>query len=143
MVSMSSELHLTIQNDFAELERVAHALQALLNGQDLSPKATYAVDLAVEEIITNIIKYAYEDTSPHTINIHITFEPPFVVIRFEDDGREFDPVAAPEPDTTKPLAERQIGGMGIHLLRAVVESIDYQRADGRNILELHIRRDLT
>jgi len=140
---MTHELHLTIKNDFDELDRVNQALRALAEGKNLTPKAAYALDLSVEEIITNIIKYAYDDTAPHDIELYIHFEPTHIHIRFEDDGREFDPVAAPEPDTTQPLEERRVGGMGVHLVRTVVSAIDYRRVDGKNILELSIRRDLT
>ncbi|MEW6354870.1 MAG: ATP-binding protein [Planctomycetota bacterium] len=140
---MTDELHLTIRNNFAEMERVTRAVLAVIERQALSPKAAYAVELAVEEIITNVMKYAYNDTAPHDIDIRIRFESTHVHLHFEDDGREFDPVAAPEPDTTKPIEERKIGGMGIHLVRAVASFINYRRANGRNILELSIRRDLT
>lgn len=135
---MSKSIRITIKNDLSELVRVNETAVAFLAEHPLPPRAEYALHITLEEIITNTIKYGYEDDGAHDIDVQITADPDVVLVRFEDDGREFDPRGAPTPDIDKPIEERQIGGMGIHMVRTMSDGITYRRAHGRNILEVRI-----
>ena len=92
----------------------------------------------MEEIVTNIVKYAHGDDRPHEIAVSISLVAGQAVLCIEDDGRPFNPLAAPPPDTEGPIQQRPVGGLGIHLVREMSESIGYRRIEGKNRLEVQI-----
>lgn len=92
-----------------------------------------ALDLVVEEAVVNVISYAYPD-GPGTVEIVCRTEGEAFVVAIVDTGIPFDPTAAPSPDTTLPLEERTIGGLGLLLIRRSCDGISWQREGGRNIL---------
>ena len=102
-------------------------------------RAVYLADLAIEEIATNILKYGYDDTAVHEILLRLEIHADAIVLWLEDDGHEFNPLKAPEPDVNRPTEERAPGGLGIHLVRKLAEKMDYERRDGRNRLTVRIR----
>jgi anti-sigma regulatory factor (Ser/Thr protein kinase) len=97
--------------------------------------------LALGEILTNIISYGYTDGGEHEIRVSLGTEAGAVTVAVEDDGQPFNPLEAPEPDTSLPLEERAIGGMGIHLVRKLMDGLEYHRREGKNLLILkkHLR----
>ena len=140
MKRVGDKTHETMQiqllNRLDELERLATAMDHL--GKDWGIPANYIMELnlAVEELFTNIVFYAYDDQEQH--EIEILFEHPetgCVLITLSDDGKAFNPLENPTGDNlVKSLEEREIGGLGIHLARKMVSHIEYKRLDGRNIL---------
>lgn len=138
---MSGNLSLTIRNDVSELPRLFQAAEPFMEENRLSPGCRYAALLALEEMITNIIKYGYDDRGAHEIAVSLCAGGGNLRIRLEDDGHEFDPVAAPDPEKGKPLHEMKIGGLGIHLVRSMVDEIVYRRDRGRNLLDIRISAD--
>ena len=100
------------------------------------PTATH---LALEEILSNVIRHGYAEPGKHEISVCIRVGDGRVDLQVEDDGREFDPLSAPEVDLDVPLEERRVGGLGIHLLRKMASEIRYLREDGRNRLRVLIR----
>lgn len=131
-------LRLSIENRKDELVRLREAISAFARQQALPPAVVQVVELVLEEMITNVIKHAFEDSGPHTIDVEVAVAGGKVIVRIEDDGRPFDPLALPPPDTAIPIEERPIGGLGIHLVRNVAQTMTYQRAGGKNRLEIHI-----
>ncbi|MEI7662028.1 MAG: ATP-binding protein [Bacteroidota bacterium] len=131
-------MQIQLLNRLDELERLAVAMDQL--GKDWGIPANYIMELnlAVEELFTNIVFYAYDDQEKH--EIEILFEHPetgCVLITLSDDGKAFNPLENPTGDNlVKSLEEREIGGLGIHLVRKMVSHIEYKRLDGRNILLL-------
>jgi anti-sigma regulatory factor (Ser/Thr protein kinase) len=103
---------------------------------DLAPELVYRVNLVLEEIITNVISYGYEDSSEHEISVRLSWKDPRIEIEIKDDGRPFNPLEAPPPDMGKPLVERQIGGLGIHLVRKMMDESEYRRESDKNFLVL-------
>lgn len=93
----------------------------------------YTVELAIEEVVTNIIKYAFNDIGPHEIGVRLTVEPERIVLLFEDDGLAFDPSRWPQDESPETLAERRDRGLGLRLLHSLVDGMDYRRAGGRNL----------
>jgi serine/threonine-protein kinase RsbW len=128
---------ITLKNNVAELERVNQEVTEFLEANQQPPKTIYVIVLALEEMITNIIKYGYDDPSEHTIDVNLQFNESHITVTLTDDGHEFNPLAQPEVDVSQPLEERGIGGLGIHLVRRTMDALDYQRRNGRNIFTMH------
>lgn len=110
--------------------------EAWLAEHEVPADASYLVALAIEELVTNCIKYGYDDDAGHSVEIVLTVENGSLRMEFVDDGRAFNPLEAPAPDLTLPLAERPLGGLGIHLLRELADGMSYERRDGTNRLVL-------
>lgn len=135
---MYEELRLTIPNDLRELARVNELANSLLERRGVAQETVYATNVALEEVLSNVIRHAFEDRKQHEISLHLRVGEGGVELWFVDDGREFDPLSAPAVDVRAPLEERTVGGLGIHLLRNLVSEIRYERAGGRNHLQLRI-----
>ncbi len=133
-MAMSVETTLRLRNDFDELTAVAEATTNFLEENAAGPDVVFAANLAIEELVTNIIKYGYDDEAAHEITVHLAKNAEILHIRICDDGHAFNPFDQPEPDTTLPADERDIGGLGIHFVRHMLDSCAYQREDGRNIV---------
>jgi anti-sigma regulatory factor (Ser/Thr protein kinase) len=132
------ELRLAIANDLALVCGANDDLEAFLRRWNLKSEVIYSAVLALEEVVTNIIKYAYTDAATHEIHIEALIGEEEVVLRFTDDGQEFDLRSATPPHLDKPPEERPPGGLGIHLVRSIARRIEYVRAEGRNTLLLSI-----
>jgi serine/threonine-protein kinase RsbW len=130
------ELAFKIRNDFDELSAVAAATAQFLKTNNISSEVVFAANLAIEEIVTNTIKYAYSDTLQHEITIGLRLTTSTLEIEICDDGNAFDPFSQPDPDLGLPFGERKIGGLGIHLVRNTLDACTYARRDGRNIVRL-------
>jgi len=116
-----------------------------LSQHGLPAKSLFVVQLAVEELVTNIIKYAYCDGDPHQIAIHLQLTPERVHLVIEDDGRPFDPVAESKSEQRRakiegPIEDRPIGGLGLYLVRSVVQLFRYDRRGMKNHLEIGVDR---
>ena len=126
------------QNKLEELNRVSAEAKQFLAQHEIRQHAAYVADLAIEEIGTNILKYAYHDSATHEIRLRLEIVSGQLLLALEDDGRPFNPVAAPEPNVRLPIQERVPGGLGIHLVRKLVDQIVYRRRDRLNRLTLNI-----
>jgi len=104
----------------------------------LPMKVIFHLTLCLDELITNIIDYGYADYDEHPIDVTITLLDEELTIHLVDDAEPFNIFEAPEPELDVPLEERDraIGGMGVHLVKNMVDHIDYKREDNKNILVL-------
>lgn len=125
-----------LRNDPAEAKQIERWVHTFSEAARLSPAARNAFDLSLVEWITNIITYAYIDSGEHWITVRFFADSSHARAEIEDDGRPFNPLDLPPVDTSAPLEQRGIGGLGIHLIRTLMGSVDYRRADGRNRLTL-------
>ena len=126
-------LSLSFRNHFDELP----ALQAAVSGfleKNGGEEADFAANLAIEELVTNIIKYGYDDQGEHLIELSLALEDDVLTVEIRDDGHAFDPFDRAEPDITLPAAERDIGGLGIHFVRKMLDSCAYDRREGINVV---------
>ncbi len=105
----------------------------------LHPQRLMQLELAVEEAVVNICLYAYE-VPPGELLVRIESGEERFVVDLVDEGVPFDPLGVEEPDLVAPAGERQVGGLGIFLVRRVMDEVAYRREDGSNILRLVIRR---
>ena len=135
---MQDEIHLALRNDIEELPHLLDETVAFLGKHDLPPRDSLTLRLVLEEIVTNIITHAYEDREPHEITVSMKCVDEGMAVVVEDDGREFNPLTAPEPDLSVPLEDRPPGGLGIHLIREFADRIEYRRIADRNRLEFSI-----
>jgi anti-sigma regulatory factor (Ser/Thr protein kinase) len=129
---------LTLRADLAELARVP-AWLATAGTRLALPEATiFALDLCLEEAVSNIIRYGLPDAPPEQPAVHLKMSREATLLRLviEDHGPEFDPLQAPDPQFPTRLEDAAIGGLGIHLMRRFTQSMHYQRRDGTNMLSL-------
>ena len=125
-----------LKNDIAELEKLSMVLEEFFEENGIAPSVLFQVNLALDELVTNIISYGYPDSSVHEIIIELSFTCNTLVIILSDDGSPFNPMGIPEPDINQSLEEREIGGLGIHFVRKTMDSLTYQRVNGCNVLSL-------
>jgi anti-sigma regulatory factor (Ser/Thr protein kinase) len=126
----------SIATDLHALAAVAEQFESAAQSAGIPPTNLLRLTLAVEEVVTNAIKYGYDDGLPGRIDISMRITPGEAEVIIADDGKPFDPASAPEADIDTPIADRHIGGLGIHLIRNFTDSLDYQRRDNRNVLRL-------
>jgi serine/threonine-protein kinase RsbW len=133
---MDNQLTLRVKNAFAAIPAANEAASRWLAGRNAPPAADYLANLAIEELVTNCIKYAYDDTSEHIIEIELKLSAGELVVTVKDDGHPFNPLELAEPDTSLPVEDRTIGGLGIHLLRKMSDGMEYARVGRENQLTL-------
>ncbi len=129
----------SFKNDAQEVARLHDFIDEFCDRHTLPPPVSRALHLALGEHVTNIIAYAYEDHTEHEIVARLRLWSGTVEAEVEDDGRPFNPLEHPRVDTTLPVDERPIGGLGIHLLRKSMDELTYSRESGRNILSMRKR----
>jgi serine/threonine-protein kinase RsbW len=132
------EFVITMVNTHQDAARVIREAEALLSERSFPPRARYTVSLVLEETLTNIIKYAYNDNGSHEIIVRILFIESEICIECIDEGREFNPLHAPDAVLGDSIHEIEEGGLGIHLMRQIVEHMDYRRDGTRNIMTFRI-----
>ena len=133
---MSAQVSLNLKTSLDELERITAAVEDLGEQEDWPPAFTFRVNLVLEELGINIINHGYDD-GIHEFDITLTSDANTLTIEISDDGRPFDPLHdAPDPNTAASLEERSVGGLGIHLVRTMMDELHYRREQGRNYLTL-------
>lgn len=125
-----------IENTLPELVRLQHAAEEFLGAAGVDDTVRFAVLLALEEIVSNIIRYAYDDQRAHTIHLDFHRTPQSIDVEVTDDGRAFNPCAQAPVDTRLAPEERSIGGLGIFLTREMAQEMHYRRGSGTNHLTL-------
>ena len=136
MTAVDETLTIEVCNVPDAIAPAAEKAEAWLKSFRPSKEAVYLILLAIEELVTNCIKYGYDDAGKHTIVIRLAVNDQFVTITVIDDGRAFNPLALAPPDFSKAIADRPIGGLGIFMLRSLADTMDYERRDHRNQLTL-------
>ena len=131
-----SRIETTIKNSIGEIARVVAMIEELASLQNLPASTIWPLNVALDEILSNIISYGHEDGREHEILVRVSLEQGLMVAEVEDDGRAFDPLAAPPPAIDVPLEERGVGGLGIHIVRNLMDEVSYMRIAGRNRLTL-------
>ena len=129
-------MRLKVENKQEELERVSAAIEDFSLEADWPLDLVFKVNLALEEIVINVMNYAH-DSGLHEIEVNLTSDDNALTIEVVDDGRPFDPLHdAPEPDVDAELEDRDIGGLGIHFVRTLMDDVQYRREQGKNHLTM-------
>ena len=134
--SQMADKNITIINHLDQLEYLAHVLEEISGEWNIPMKIALNLNLVLEELVTNIIFYGYDDKDKHEININLTYKDNIIKVQIEDDGKQFDPLQAPEPDIEKTVEDRKIGGLGIHFVRTIMDDVNYLRLGNKNRLTM-------
>jgi len=125
-----------LKSKLSELETLCRHLEDCGNLMELPQKCRSEINLGLDELFTNIISYGFEDESEHQIKFSLAKAEETLVVEIEDDGIPFNPLDAAGPEVSRELDSINIGGLGIHLVKKMMDDIDYQRIEGRNKLIL-------
>ena len=130
-------LVLSLGNQLEEIDQVNARYNAFADAHGIRRPVSRKMNLAFDELLNNIISYAYPSASTFEIEIEIELQPDRLTVCITDGGMPFDPLAVPEVDATAPIEEREIGGLGIHLVRNLMDEVRYERRDGsKNVITL-------
>ena len=125
-----------MQNEVAEISKLAIFIEELGEEFGLSPELVFNLNLVLEEAVSNVILYAYPKEEHQTISLIARKKDGQLLFILTDSGKEFDPTQAPDADITLSAEERPIGGLGIFLIRQIMNTVEYQRIEGKNVLTL-------
>ena len=125
--------HFVIENQIGELSTLAEQIDDLAAQWDLAQAMTMNINLVVEEAVSNIIFYAYNNNNKHKIKISISLENKMLTIKITDDGIPFNPLEQQQPDINLPAEERPVGGLGIFLISHMMDELNYIRKGNQNI----------
>ena len=130
----NSSLSMVLINQLAEIPRTATRVEVFCRAWDISGRVVHRFNLALEEALTNVISYAFPDGERHEIEVRIEFRDGELTATVTDDGAPFDPLSQPSPDIHASVEDRKVGGLGIHLLRSLMDVVEYRRVNDRNKL---------
>ena len=131
-----TERHLILHNDIQQIPQLAEFIETIADEIKLDQGLAMSLNLALEEAVTNVILYAYPEGSDGLVDIEAIMSKDKLKFIISDSGQAFDPTAAPEADVTLGVEDRPIGGLGIYLVRKIMDSVSYERTEGKNVLSL-------
>jgi anti-sigma regulatory factor (Ser/Thr protein kinase) len=133
---------LRVEPQLSEISRLIDWIGACCGAEEIGDDIKSKITLALEEAVANVIRNAFVGLPPpHAITVRLDITAVSIVAEVVDNGRAFDPTAAPDPDLSLPLQDRVPGGLGIHLMRRLMDRLDYRRDGDTNVLRLQKVRD--
>ena len=127
---------LILKNKNSEIRILANGVLDFGRENDLHQNVLDDIRLAFEEMFSNIVSYGFDDDREHEIVMDMELSADLLTMKIRDDGRPFNPTEYVNPDLEKPLDEREVGGLGIHLVRHVIDEWEYKSEQGKNILTM-------
>lgn len=127
---------LTLRNEIEEISKLSLFIEEMGDEFGLSSELVFNLNLVLEEAVSNVILYAYPKEEHEIITLTAKKNDNQLVFVLTDSGKEFDPTQMPDADVTLSAEERPIGGLGIFLIRQIMNKVEYQRIDGQNVLTL-------
>lgn len=128
---------MSIDATLENIEKVTDFVNEQLEAYNCPPRALVQIDVAIDELFGNIAYYAYDpDVGPATVRVEVVEEPLSVIIVFIDNGVPFNPLKSAEPDMNLTAEERELGGLGIYIVKKSMDEITYEYKDGQNILRI-------
>ena len=132
---MRYQNHLTLPNDVQEVPQLNAFVDEVCETAGLDMSTTMKINLAIEEAVVNVMNYAYPN-GKGDVDIDAQINDEHLQFIISDNGTPFDPTVKAEVDTTLSAEQRSIGGLGIHLIRQIMDTINYERVDNKNLLTL-------
>ena len=132
---MPNQEHLTLKNQVEELTKLPEFVDTVCEKAGVDMALIASLNLALEEAATNVVLYAYEG-GEGLVDIDAVYDSDYLKFIITDNGIPFDPTKQEDADTTLSAEERPIGGLGIFLVRQIMDTVDYKRIDGKNMLTL-------
>ena len=123
-------------SDRSELTKLEGFTEDFAQGAGLSDKDLFALQIIVEELVTNVIDYGGVPAGEHAVRVDLSAEDGELLIRITDRGAEYNPLLREDPDVTLSAEERPIGGLGVHFCKKLTDAQSYARVDGQNVLTL-------
>ena len=133
---VQKEYSFELKSNLSELDKLCKHLETFGKKTGLSKKFVFELNLVLDELFTNIISYGFGDDEEHTIKVTITPQNEELCLCIEDDGTAFNPIDFETPDVACSVENCKIGGLGIHIIRKLMDEICYRRCDNKNILTL-------
>ena len=130
------EHKLLIHNDIRQIPQLGDFVETVAKEMHLDYNLSLTLNLALEEAVTNVIMYAYPQGTDGLVDIEAILRPGILTFVISDSGTPFDPTSKPDVDITQGVEERPIGGLGIYLVRNIMDSVQYERSGGKNILTM-------
>jgi anti-sigma regulatory factor (Ser/Thr protein kinase) len=137
----AQRLELKIANRLTEIDRANEAINSFAASHGLNKKVRRTLNLVFDELLNNTISYGYEDDEDHEIELMLSVSKGCLYATISDDGRPFNPFDTLTPDTRLSLEDRPLGGMGIHLVRNVMDHFSYERRGSNNVVYLEKKLD--
>ena len=131
-----SERYLVLQNEISQIPKLAAFIDEVAKEAKMDQTRTMSLNLAMEEAVSNIILYAYPEGTEGQVEVKVVIKEDRLDFTLTDSGVPFDPTLAHMPDLTLDASERPIGGLGIYLVRTIMDSVTYERLDGKNVLSM-------
>ena len=128
--------HITLHTDIQEVPQLAAFIDEVAEACGIDMATAMSLNLAMEEAVVNVMNYAYPAGTVGNVDIDAEFDDGKLTFILSDSGTPFDPTQAGEPDLTLGAEDRPIGGLGIFLVRQIMDSVEYRYSDGKNILTL-------
>ena len=136
---MTERVSLKVAPELDQLARITAAVEEFAERDDWPPDLTFKVHLVLDELSVNVVNYG---GGASEIEVSLAADDNEVRVEIADDGKPFDPLhEAPQPDVDAPLEDRPIGGLGIYLVREMMDELHYSREDGRNRLAMVKRKN--
>lgn len=133
---MQLKRSLILPNDIETIPQLNEFIDAVAEEVALDMSLAMSLNLAIEEAVVNVMEYAYPDGEKGNVEIEVTVDEGWLTFIISDSGIAFDPTSKEDADTTLSAEERPIGGLGIFLVKKLMDTIEYQRTDGKNVLTL-------
>ena len=128
---------LTVEAKVENIDAVTDFVNAALEEYSCSMKAQTQIDIAIDELFGNIARYAYHpEVGEATVQVEMEEDTPVVTVTFRDQGTPYNPLESPDPDVTLSAEEREIGGLGVYLVKKSMDEVVYEYQDGQNILRV-------
>ena len=138
---MIDRIEITATDDLTEIQRISDLVEHFGRSNRLPARTIFHVNLALDELLTNLIHYGYQAHNPlhHDIRIRLMLDDEGLTTEFRDNGCAFDPLQASPPDLDLAVEDKPIGGLGIHFVLSVMDEVRYRRQDGFNRLTMRQR----
>ena len=138
---VSQEFKFELKNELSELKALKRYLSKWGGEIGLPSISILRINICLDELFTNIVSYGYDDNQEHMIKFTLKGDNEFVIINIEDDGIPFNPLEKIDPDFPDNVENAKIGGLGILIIRELMDNVSYERRSGKN--ELTMRKNIT